>query len=517
MNKKIYKSKFLVISLIYFIILLITIDARPAKICSDLDEEFSPLVKAKESGEYIQKVQKDRLERFKRSIEEGKRLFNEEMDYEGAIRKFKEASSDAVTTKQKSDVFFYLSLVYYSTIEVRGVEEFNEAIRKLIEIDYYREPDKLLCPPKYIELFQIIKKEYGVLRVQSKPMGADVFIENDKYPMGKTPLTIVLKAGTVKVRVRKGKKEKEDVINVISEKEITSPIYILKKGTGLMYVLGAIVLAGGVGAAVLLKSKEEGSTSSRIIVNSTPIGARVYLDETDTRQVTNCILDNISPGNHAIKLIKEGYIDYQENVSVTAGQTTTLNATLTMHTITVTDPTSSTIWRRGQIVEIKWQTDGSARIQGNIGLRAGLNLQPYPDRQFSSTFQKNNFQYKLFYREASKTRKGLEDAFSSKNRVTILDESSKFQNRSEKSSSVEALHTKPLTHSSNLRASIDTFRTNSHLSMGKLKWTPSFGQFRGLLKVHWGPASCGHFIHFDPEKPFFEESPKKQLHHLPHN
>ena len=308
MVKKIFQSKALVFSLIFSFILLIVTEATPKKATFDSDEEFKPVVRVKEGGEQIPASQ---MERFERLIEEGKKLFQEEMDYEGAIKKFKEAEVLAVTREQKADVYFYLSLAYYATLEEKGKEEFIEITRKLIEIDYYRELDRLLCPPKYIELFQGIKKEYGALKIQSRPAGADVYLYDSKDPVGKTPLTIGSKAGAVKIRVKKGKREKKDTLKVIAGEKTTSPIYVLKGRSGLIYVLGGIVVAGGVGAALLLGKKESaggptpsGPTTGSIQVNSTPTGASVYLDGSDTGKTTNTTLTNVSPGNHTVQLMK---------------------------------------------------------------------------------------------------------------------------------------------------------------------------------------------------------------------
>ncbi len=55
-------------------------------------------------------------------------------------------------------------------------------------------------------------------------------------------------------------------------------------------------------------AKPEGFGS--IKVSSTPTGARVYLDGEDTGKETNCILDSVPAGEHTIRLVKTGYIDY---------------------------------------------------------------------------------------------------------------------------------------------------------------------------------------------------------------
>jgi subtilase family serine protease len=113
-----------------------------------------------------------------------------------------------------------------------------------------------------------------------------------------------------------------------------------------------------------------------IQVSSTPTGAKVYLDGSDSGKTTNCTLSNVTAGSHAIKLVKDGYADHSESVAVTGGQTATVDATLVANTIAVTLPTASTVWIKGSQVEIKWQvtatTAGFAQtaISGQMGQSA---------------------------------------------------------------------------------------------------------------------------------------------------
>lgn len=302
----------------------------PREVNLDAEGEFKPVVRVREGGKGISPAQKDRFEKL---ISEGKRLFLEEMDYEGALRKFKEAENLAVTRSQKADVCFYLSLAYYAFQEEESTEKSIEMMRKLIEIDYYRELDKLLCPPKYLDLFLETKAEYGALRIQSKPSGADVYLDAKRVPEGKTPLTIGYKAGSVDVRVKKGSKEKKDTLTVYAGGETTSPVYKLGGGSSALLILGGVVLAGGVGLALALGKKGDGGgtsepTTGSIQVNSTPTGASVYLDGSNTGRTTNCTLTNVSQGSHSLKLELELYGKWEGNAQVTVGQTTQINATL---------------------------------------------------------------------------------------------------------------------------------------------------------------------------------------------
>ncbi len=424
--KKIFHSKTLVFLLILSFILLMTSEATPIKKIDDSDKEFEPVVRVK--GE--QNIPADQKAQFDKLIEEGKRLLQQEMDYEGAIKKFKEAEQMAVSRLEKADALFYLSLGHYANLGEKISKELDETVRKLIEIDYYRELDMRLCSPRYVELFQGIKKDYGVLRVQSKPAGADVYINDSQSPLGKTPFTLGCKAGSVRVKVKRGKKEKKDIFKVVAGKETAPPVYVFKGGTSLLLVAGGIALAGGAGAALLLKGKKGGeeATTGSIQVNSSPTGAKVYLDGTDTGKVTNCTLTDVSPGSHNIKLIKEGYEDYQESVSVVVGQVTIVSTALTKHTIIITSPTGSTIWTQGDEVQIRWQTSGASGSKVNVSSRAGSKRLLSPDRNSLSWFKRTSLLLNRPFRILTTKRKQSQDIDLSRAMGSTSNKSSNYQN-----------------------------------------------------------------------------------------
>jgi hypothetical protein len=409
---KIYKLKFLSYSLIFSFIFLIAAEATPNTAASDSYEEFKPVVRVQEEKERIPDVQKDRFDKL---FAEGKKLYQEQMDYEGAIEKFNEALDLTATRTQKSDVFYHLSLAHYGDLSRKGTEELYETIRRLLELDYYRELNEILCPPKYIELFEGIKKEYGALRIQSKPAGADVYINDSEIPAGKTPLMIGAKAGSLTIKIKKGKKAKNDILKVVAGKETTSPVYVLKGVSTLTYVIGGIALAVGTGAVLLLKggAGEEGQapgpTTGSIQVNSTPQGASIYLDGAATGQTTNSTLTNVSSGSHTVTLVKEGYEDYGQNISVTAGQTTTVNANLTAVVITVTNPTSSTIWTKGVDVTITWGSSGSPSFRVNSRRSNGLNPLSDSGRNLLPSFRRPTLRSIYSFRNFIRTRRNSDN------------------------------------------------------------------------------------------------------------
>jgi DNA-binding beta-propeller fold protein YncE len=55
-------------------------------------------------------------------------------------------------------------------------------------------------------------------------------------------------------------------------------------------------------------------------VKSAPQGAKVYLNGEDTEQVTNCVLPIIPFGSHKIKVIKENYAEWEDEIKIEAGK-----------------------------------------------------------------------------------------------------------------------------------------------------------------------------------------------------
>lgn len=70
-------------------------------------------------------------------------------------------------------------------------------------------------------------------------------------------------------------------------------------------------------------------TTGILSVQSIPVGAQIWVDGTNTGKITPDSIKNLSAGNHALTLKFDGYKDtIQASVSITAGQTTSRNITL---------------------------------------------------------------------------------------------------------------------------------------------------------------------------------------------
>ena len=85
-----------------------------------------------------------------------------------------------------------------------------------------------------------------------------------------------------------------------------------------------------IGALLLLFGCEMPFQTGSIRVTSTPPGARVFFDGSDTGRVTPYTIPDVSAGSHTIRLTLDGHSDWgPESVAVAANETATVNVTLT--------------------------------------------------------------------------------------------------------------------------------------------------------------------------------------------
>ncbi len=66
-------------------------------------------------------------------------------------------------------------------------------------------------------------------------------------------------------------------------------------------------------------------TVGTLDIKSSPAGARVYIDGTDTGNITPYVITSVDEGDHTIKLTLAGYKDKEGTVTVNAGDTTYIN------------------------------------------------------------------------------------------------------------------------------------------------------------------------------------------------
>lgn len=76
-------------------------------------------------------------------------------------------------------------------------------------------------------------------------------------------------------------------------------------------------------------------TTGTLFVQSTPAGAQIWVDGTNTGKVSPDSIKNLSAGTHSLTLKLDGYKDsVQTGITITAGSTTTRNITLSRASLT---------------------------------------------------------------------------------------------------------------------------------------------------------------------------------------
>ncbi|MBN1272961.1 MAG: SUMF1/EgtB/PvdO family nonheme iron enzyme [Candidatus Aminicenantes bacterium] len=298
-----------------------------------------------------------------RFIKEGKNHYTQG-EYDKALVQFIEAKDLIEEMEPKAreslfretaEIFFNLALTYYA---VGGSERNREWSREYLRRYLEKAPDtaleEILYPQGFVEMFRQIQRE--LVKPEAKVKVPTVIMKPER-------------AETKKDEKKSEEKEKPSPEQKpIVKKKAGEPKKPHKKKKSPWLVIGGLIVAGGAAAAVFLLGVPKTGT---IEVNSTPSSARVYLDGSDTGKDTNCTLSDIKEGSHRIKLVKEGYVDYQQTLTVEKEKTVSVNADLNDHTITVTSPEEGNIWLKGDEVEICWSTgNGTMRQSGQEDINA---------------------------------------------------------------------------------------------------------------------------------------------------
>jgi hypothetical protein len=112
----------------------------------------------------------------------------------------------------------------------------------------------------------------------------------------------------------------------------------------------------------------------RLIVNTTPPGAIVYVDG-QSRGVTPLTLTDVVEGTHTVRVVLDGYLDNQRSVAVTAGSDATITAALTAAAAAPrpaapasTAPSSSPPTASGGGGSSKWLWIGLAGAGAGVGV-----------------------------------------------------------------------------------------------------------------------------------------------------
>ncbi|MBN1272959.1 MAG: SUMF1/EgtB/PvdO family nonheme iron enzyme [Candidatus Aminicenantes bacterium] len=320
---------------------------------------------------------------IKKLINTGKKYY-ERGEYSEALVQFLEAKDliEEMGPKEQisfldemSEIYFNLALTYYAARDnERNREQCQEYLNLWLEKNPNKKIDELSYPKGFVEIFRQIRN-----KTQKPEEKVKLPVEKPevKKPAAKTEQK---KTGEKEKTTERKEKITPEKKPIIRKKAGEAEQPANKKKPPWLVIGGAVVAAGTVAAVLFLG----GPSTGTIQVNSTPSGARVYLNGSDTGQVTNCTLSNIEKGSHTIKLVKEGYGDYQKSVTLKKGQTETVNADLTANTITVTSPSEGEMWFTGDEVEIKWNTGGGINlsrseetIQTTVQSDSGIDILHY--------------------------------------------------------------------------------------------------------------------------------------------
>ena len=282
---------------------------------------------------------------FQKALEAGKKLY-ESGDHEKAIIKLFEAQNLAREKRDLAEACFHLSLCYYALSESENCLAY---LRRAFEAYPEKDIDERLFPPRFVGFFYQTKRDVlKVMPVKPEVKAEEKKIEAEKKAEPEKKTDLEKKEGkkveaTKIVEPPKPEEKKEPEKKVGKKPEEQKPpaaagrgkleIPSKKKGRFPWLIAGGVALAGGV-AAILLMKKESPAvpTTGNIFITSTPTGAKVFLDGTDTGQTTNCTLTNIAAGTHVLKLVLDYYGKWEGNVQVVGGQTANVAATLSAYT-----------------------------------------------------------------------------------------------------------------------------------------------------------------------------------------
>ena len=355
-------------------------------------------------------------ESFAKLLGEGE-AFYKKKEYDKAIIRYLEAYMQAEHDSEKSDVFMGLALAYTGNNQKDKAQDY---LLKLLKMQPDKKIEEQKYPADFVILFYQAKIEALRPAVESvKPAPTEVVKQEEKKAPPKTeaakkpepkkeepkPATKKTEPKTVTKTEPKKQPAKEEKAKDLPEKlkdvpgvtatkkkdvakkdeqpatkeekpatkdETKEPIVkqqvaqegrIEEKKKIPWLLIAGVAIVGGALAYLLLggsESSEDEVSAGSIQVNSSPSGAQIFLDGSDTGQVTNATLTGISPGSHRVEVTKEGYVDYEESVSVSSGQTVRVDATLSKHTISVSSPKANDVWHKGQSVQVKWSTGGGS-------------------------------------------------------------------------------------------------------------------------------------------------------------
>lgn len=178
---------------------------------------------------------------------------------------------------------------------------------------------------------------YGSLSITSTPSGASIWIDNTQTSYT-TPATIgSLPAGQHNLKLTKEgfyDFSQEITINPGQTTAISVPLVPVPTPTPTQSPTVSPTPTQAYGS---------------LFVDSSPVGANIWIDNSLTSSVTPATFPSLTPGQHSLKLNKEGYSEYSQSFIIVSGQVTTISITLLQGgVLTVTSrPSGASVWIDG--------------------------------------------------------------------------------------------------------------------------------------------------------------------------
>ena len=162
---------------------------------------------------------------------------------------------------------------------------------------------------------------YGISSVHVAAPGVDILssISNSRYDYKSgTSMAVPMVAGVAGLIRSK--------YPGVSNAQIKSAI--LNTVDPVPSLVGKVTTGGRLNAYDALKSLEPPPTNGSIFIESNPSAAKIYCDDMDTGNVTPATLPGLTPGSHVVRCRLDGYGDSSREVTVIAGETTSVQMIL---------------------------------------------------------------------------------------------------------------------------------------------------------------------------------------------
>ncbi|MBN1222131.1 MAG: PEGA domain-containing protein [Candidatus Aminicenantes bacterium] len=242
-----------------------------------------------------EKTQEDIIREIETVMDENRNLIRQNEGFEDAILSLRPLVGKAFRVKDDkrqrelaAEIFLWIGMAY------AGQDQYKSALNEIrnmyeAEYGYAKEITRNIYDPKIICLIQHAEKEYlgqpseFALEIKTIPDKAKVVLngKNAGFSSG------MFKAGSpiVKIEITKeGHEPVEDEVFIWQDME--------------------------------RKEYRLTSLGRNLVVKTKPVGAKLFFDGEETAELTNCTLPFISFGPHRIRIIKENYREWTQEINV---------------------------------------------------------------------------------------------------------------------------------------------------------------------------------------------------------